>query len=110
VPRAATKQRGGSTCAGNGKRNTALLTWELLSTAELQQLISQGSTSALQAANDTFITFPFFPYFLSRDTQQHPTGYVIRPGEALSSKRSLLHQMHFLRLNFEYYVQNRVQH
>lgn len=33
---AAPNQRGGSTSAGKGKRNTALRTWELLSTTELQ--------------------------------------------------------------------------
>jgi hypothetical protein len=102
---AAPKQRGGITSAGNGKRNTALRTWELLSTTKLQQLISQGSkptlsTSALLAANDAFVIFTFFPDFLSRDMQQQPTGHVIRPGEAMSSKRSLLHQMHFVRLSF----------
>jgi hypothetical protein len=47
---------------------------ELLSTTELQQLITQGSkptlsTSALLAANDAFVIFPFFPDFLSRDMQ-----------------------------------------
>jgi len=39
VPTAAPKQRDGNTSAGNGNRDTALRTWELLSTTQLQQLI-----------------------------------------------------------------------